>query len=72
MENTVKQLHLEIKTDIQNQNNKQVIEKYQKIINLKPLNVNDYLQEFGTFYENQELLYKAIECYIKIIKSNIN
>jgi len=68
--NIIENIHEEIKNDIQNKQYQQAIEKYKNIIDLKPLNVNDYIKEFGEFYEGQKMFYEAVACYVIILKTN--
>ena len=45
------------------------IERYKKIIESNPVNVNKYLQELGAIYETQQKYYDAVACYVKILKT---
>ena len=48
------------------------IENYNKIIELNPPDINKYYKELGEIYEKQKNNYKAVECYVKILKTEKN
>ena len=45
------------------------IEKYEKLIELNPLDGNKYLNELGKLYEKEESFYKAAGCYVKMLNN---
>ena len=45
------------------------VQNYKKILELNPININKYLREFGEIYEKQTMFYEAVECYVKVLKT---
>ena len=45
------------------------IQYYKKILELNPMNINKYLRELGEIYEKQNMFYEAVECYVKVLKT---
>jgi len=66
---TIQELCKQIEKNIKKLNYTEAIENYKKIIDLNPTNINKYLREFGEIYEKQNMFYQAIECYVKVLKT---
>ena len=66
---TIPELCKQIEKNIKKLNYTEAIENYKKIIDLNPTNINKYLREFGEIYEKQNMFYQAVECYVKILKT---
>lgn len=64
---TVEELYKKIKKSQDNYNT--AIQYYKKIIELNPMNINKYLRELGEIYEKQNMFYEAVECYVKVLKT---
>jgi tetratricopeptide (TPR) repeat protein len=69
---TIQELCKQIEKNIKKLNYTEAIQNYKKIIDLNPTNINKYLREFGEIYEKQNMFYEAIECYIKVLKTEKN
>lgn len=65
----VSDLYKKIMTNVKKMENKEAIENYIKILELNPSNINKYLKELGELYEKENMFYKAVECYVKILNS---
>lgn len=68
-DNTEVVLYKKITEHIKKIEYKEAIEKYVKILELNPPNSNKYLRELGELYEKENLFYKAVECYVKLLNS---
>ena len=67
----VKKLYKKIQNNSKNIDEYLVsVEYYKKIVELNPKNINMYLRELGELYEKHNLFYEAVECYVKIIKTD--
>lgn len=66
---TVEELYKKIKKSQGDYNT--AIQYYKKIIELNPMNINKYLRELGEIYEKQNMFYEAVECYVKVLKTEI-
>ena len=53
----------------ENTENTYTIESYEKLLELDPFNRNKYLRELGDLYEKENMFYKAVECYVKILNN---
>ncbi len=65
----IKELKKQIDKNIKKNKSDDNIEIYKKIIELNPSNVNDFLRELGTFYEEKSMIIEAIDCYKNILKT---
>jgi tetratricopeptide (TPR) repeat protein len=64
---TVEELYKKIKKSEGDYNT--AIQYYKKILELNPMNINKYLRELGEIYEKQNMFYEAVECYVKVLKT---
>jgi tetratricopeptide (TPR) repeat protein len=70
-EEIIKNLYTQAKIDTNNLNYNESIEKYKKIIELKPNECNNYLKELGEIYEKKNMFKDAIQCYNQILKIEV-
>ena len=68
----IRDIYKTIQQNIQNSEYDNAISNYQKIIELSPVDINKYYKEIAEIYEKQNQMYKAVEYYVKILKTETN
>lgn len=72
MSKEVVSIYKTIDKHVKNLEYENAIENYNKIIELNPPDINKYYKELGEIYETQKMVYKAVECYVKVLKTETN